>query len=113
MIREKDVDKMLEICFNAVERMASHLEDQSAALNDIETDSNELPLNKMLHTLGATVGNFLYAYQSVMGEPELIEAFNAGLRDYIKYCQQEDSSESESRPTRLIDWVVDNSAYKN
>jgi hypothetical protein len=113
MLKEKDVDKMLEICFNAVERMASHLEDCNATLDEIETDDTKLLLNKIFHTLGASVGNFLYAYQDVAEQPELVEAFKKGLRDYITYCQQEDVKEFDKRPTRLVDWIVDNDAYKN
>jgi len=113
MIRETDIDTMLEICFYAVERMASHLEDHNTVLEGIETDDHALLLNKVFHTLGASVGNFLYAYQDVGGETELIEAFQKGLSDYVKFCRQEDATELESCPTRLIDWVVDNDAYKN
>lgn len=113
MISEKDVDKMLEICFNAVEQMASYLEDRQAVLEQIDTNDTRLLLNKIFHTLGASVGNFLYAYQDVAEQPELVEAFKKGLRDYIKYCQDDDRANFDKRPTRLVDWIVDNNAYKN
>ena len=113
MLKEKDVDKMLELCFNAVERMASYLEDQSDTFDEIETDDNKIPINKIFHTLGASIGNFLYTYRSVMEAPGLIEAFTQGLHDYLKFCQHEDAGSTNKRPTQLIDWVVDNDAYKN
>jgi hypothetical protein len=113
MISETDVDKMLEICFNAVEQMASYLEDRNAVLDEIETDNREQLLNKIFHTLGATVGNFLYAHQEVAEQPEIIEAFKKGLRDYIAKCREEDKAEFDKRPLRLVNWIVDNDAYKN
>lgn len=105
-MKEKDVDNMLEICFEAVERMASHIEDQS------NIDSGQ-PLNKLFHTLGAVIGNFLYTYQEIAKQPELMEAFMQGLHGYIKFCKDEDPEDFYKRPTRLIDWVIDSDAYRN
>ena len=114
MLKEKDVDAILEVCFEAVERMASHLENENDVLEGIESVPRDVLLKKIFNTLGATIGNYLYAYQHVTGRKEVIGAFEQGMKSYIAFCRQEDGSEEAvERPTRLIDWVVDNDMYKN
>ena len=105
-----DMTNMLDVCCDAVDRMARYLEYKNYALGEElgeELEKNEL--RKLFHTLGASVGNMLCTYQETLSCAEIVNAFKAGMNGFIDYC-----GKSESLADWLAsNWFVDNNDYKN
>jgi len=110
---------VLDVCFNAVEHLAQFLEDNADRI-DAEADALDAdPVEftaRLMRTLGASMGNFLYTYSVGAQMDGLIEVFQKGIDDYVAHCKELDKPKEVERrtPLRLVQFMgVDNSGQGN
>lgn len=115
----KAIDRMLELCYISVEKMASEIDDHAKELNEHGILTESQKVNKFFHTLGAATGNFLLNFADVTEKRELVEAFKKGLSSFVEYCEtdeiQEEGPPLSERPgsLRVLSWFIDNPNYYN
>jgi hypothetical protein len=106
----KDTDVVLDVCYNAVERLALFLENNAARLDEerkeLEADPDAYSVRSM-RALGASMGNFLYSYEEVAEQDGLVAAFQRGLADFVAHCKELDRPKSRT-PLRLVEFMSDN-----
>lgn len=116
------VDKMLELCYAAVDKMAAEIDGGTGSMAEhgVLTEAQKVEkINKFFHTLGATMGNFLLNFSDTVDQKELVESFKKGLDSFVAYCEADDPHDDgpplHARPgsLRVFGWLIDNSAYYN
>jgi hypothetical protein len=116
---EKVIDRMLELCYISVEKMAAEIDDHAKELNEHGILQEPPKVNKFFHTLGAAAGNFLMTFAEVTNQDELIDAFKHGLESFIEYCHRNQPGNGgppiKDRPgsLRVLSWYIDNPKYLN
>ena len=94
----KENDRMLELCYTSVEKMASEIDDHAAELNEHGMLQEPQKINKFFHTLGAATGNFLMTFADISDHDDHIKHFQEGLSSFLKFCEEESGKESDAPP---------------
>ena len=113
-------DRMLELCYSSVEKMASAIDDHAEELNEHGVLQEPQKINKFFHTLGAAVGNFLLTFADISGHDEHTKHFRDGLKSFFEFCKEESKKEADAPPfkdrpgsLRVLGWFIDNQLHHN
>lgn len=109
----KATDRMLELCYISVEKMAAEIDDHADELNEHGILQESQKIDKFFHTLGAAVGNFLLTFGDISGHEEHVKQFQEGIASFLKFCERGNGDGGppvKERPgsLRVLSWFIDN-----